>query len=99
MTESEETKILIQLARIEERQQAMTEAAEHRHNNLKMALEAMATKKDVEAANERIANVKTDLGTRLATLEANQSRVIWALLGTMGGVVVNLLGLGKKLGF
>jgi hypothetical protein len=99
MNDETYTRIVIQLARIEERQMAMTEAAEHRHNNLKMSLEGMATKKDFETTNERIVNLKTDHAARIATLEGNQARVVWALLGTMGGVVVNLLGLGKKLGF
>lgn len=99
MTDEDSTLIKIQLARMEERLMAMTEAAEHRHNNLKMALEGMATKKELETVNEKVAGAKADLSARIAKLEDNQSRVVWALLGTMGGVVVQMLGLTKKLGF
>lgn len=106
ITHEQVTEILVQLAQLNERQKAMDEAGDHRHNNLKMALDGLASKKDVEAANERIGNLKealeaqkTALSGRITQLETNQSRVVWALLGTMGSVVIQALGLTKKLGF
>lgn len=98
MTDEDSTHIKIQLATLVERVANIQEAGEHRHNNLKMMLEGMASKKEVEVVNEKLTSAKTELGKRIEQLEANQSRVVWALLGTMGGVVVNLLGLTKKFG-
>lgn len=98
MTDEDSTLIKIQLATIIERVANMQEAAEHRHNNLKMSLEGMASKKELEGVHEKIASTKADLSARITKLEDNQSRVVWALLGTMGGVVIQILGLTKKFG-
>jgi len=100
MTDDDATIIKIQTARIEERLSAMQDAAEHRHTNLKLSIEGMATKKEVETVNEKLASTKGDLSARIAQLESNQARVVWALLGTAATVVANVLGLtSKKFGF
>jgi hypothetical protein len=81
------TDLQIALARIEERQKSAVEAAEHRHNNTKMILEGLASKKDVQAIDERVAN-----------LERNQGFVIKGIVGVVGVSIASLMGLGKKLG-
>lgn len=87
--------IKIALARIEEKQTSQALASDHRHNNLRMVIESLATKKEVESVEDKL-----DLtNKRVESIESNQSRVVWGIIGMFGAILSSLTGLSKKLGF
>lgn len=96
MSESDDRtgEIMVALARVEERLTSQGLMAEHRHSNLKMTIETLASKRDVEAVGERLDKVDE----RVEQLENNQAKVVWGVIGTFGAVVASVTGLKQKLG-
>ena len=76
--------ILVALARIEERIKAQTEQSEHRHNNLKMAIEGFVPRREIEqlfAAQQ----------AQIDDLKGSRSKVIgWLAAAWLSGL--SLLG-------
>lgn len=88
------TEILITLARIEERQQAASANADHRHANLKMALDAFVPRAELEQRHKAV-------DKRLDTIEGNMNKAAWAIiaawvsgLGVVATLVRSKVGLG-----
>lgn len=83
--------IRVTMARIDERtaQQAVT--AEHRHNNLKQAMEAFVPRREIEATNR-------GFDGRLRSLEAFRLTAFRLAFGLAGLVVAGLAFLGKLAG-
>ena len=72
------------VARIEERQIAMAQASEHRHQNLRMAMEAFATKAEVKVIREDVAELKS-----------HRNKAILAVLVSWAAIIANYIGLPK----
>lgn len=89
------TDIKVHLARIEERQTASADAADHRHRNLMMRMDAFVPRAEIERENratndridaglrradERHDDLENQHGGRLKRLEGIVSRVGWAIV-------------------
>ena len=80
--------ILVALARIEERIKAQTEQSEHRHNNLKMAIETFVPRRELD---EKFSAIQD----HIKDLQSSRARVIGWLaaawlsgLGLVGGLLL-----------
>lgn len=85
------TDIKVALARIEERQEASNQAAEHRHKNTKMALESVAMKMTTFAT-------KQELNDRVEPIEKMRDRLLQGSVVGVGAVVAGLAWIGSKFG-
>ena len=104
--------IKLVLTRIEERMAAGAEAAEHRHANMRAALDNFVPRREIEQTfaglTVRLSSVEADLDERpdakciaeierrLGKIESNQERVIWAVLSTVALTVASLFGVSIK---
>ena len=112
VTSTDLFEIKLALTRIEERTAAAAEAAEHRHANLRQAMENYVPRRELDqifaGIGVRMASIEGELDDkaarstldalekRVSKVESNQERVIWAVLSTLGMAAANLFGVTLK---
>jgi hypothetical protein len=74
----------IAVARIEERQIAQAQASEHRHNNIKMALDQFATKAEVRVIRDDVTELKS-----------HRNKAVLAVIVSWMAIVAGYIGLPR----
>jgi hypothetical protein len=95
---SDLTEIKIALARIEERQQASSEKAEHRARNFDMKLDAMSGHVEQCVTKDDLRDALDPIRTRIGAVEKTQRTITKAVIGGAAAVGGGLAVVGKKLG-
>jgi hypothetical protein len=85
MPEKDLSTVLVALARIEERQEAAQKAGEHRHENLRLTVEKLASQKDLQAVEKRVSSI-----------ESNQTWVVRSMLTAIVSATIGASILVRK---
>lgn len=95
-----ETRILIALARIEERQNSMLDAnkaaqsaAEARHTNVMSAIATFVPRSEIDKDNKALHGRIDDLEKRVSTMDKRAWGALTAAVGAFGSVILTKVGL------